>query len=145
MNEQPNVFCSCALGNITDFFTNLDYVAFVEGGTTIPYPNMEPWENISAADLAWQNAQPNINNWSGFIAEVINNGLGPQDEVELIIRASTPQGYFLNVNDIDSTLSLSYLGTDAWDPVEEDLIADHQGVRNIGNDNSSKVFNQMPG
>ena len=40
MEEEPNVFCSCALGNITNVFTYLEYVAFVETGTTNPYPNI---------------------------------------------------------------------------------------------------------
>ena len=140
MTEQPNVFCSCALGGYTDFFTHLEYVAFVEAGTTIPYQNMDPWENTASADDAWDNSQPIPGNWSGFIAEVINNGLAPQDDVELIIRASTPPGFFVSVGDLDSTLVLSYLGTDAWDPINEELFEAHQGVRNLGINNSSSVF-----
>ena len=140
MEEEPNVFCSCALGGYTDFFTHLEYVAFVQTGTTTPYPNMEPWTNTVPADDAWNAAASGFGDWGGFIAEVINSGLGPDDDVELIIRASTPPGYFVEVSDMDTTLVLSYLGTDAWDPVAEDLFADHQGVRNIGNDNSSITY-----
>ncbi len=143
MEEEPNVFCSCALGGYTDFFTHLEYVAFVATGTTTPYPNMEPWTNSTQADDAWDTAASGYGDWSGFIAEVINSGLGPDDDVELIIRASIPPGYFVTVNDMDTTLVLSYLGTDAWDPVEEDLFADHQGVRNIGSDNSSITYEEV--
>lgn len=141
MTEAPNVFCSCSLASFSDFFTNIEYVAFVETGTTTPYPNMEPWENTSDADAAWNNSYPNsYGNWTGFIAEVINNGLGPSDDVELIIRASTPPGYFVSVSQIDSTLAFSYLGTDAWSPVDLALLGDHTGIRNLGSDNSSYVL-----
>jgi len=142
MEEDPNVFCTCALSSYTDFFTNLEYVAFVETGTMTPYENMEPWTNTPAVDAAWQDGFSNYGNWSGFIAEVINNGLGPNDDVELVIRASTPPGYFVNVTEIDSIVGLSYLGTDAWDPVAEELFADHTGLRLLGSDNSSYTMTE---
>lgn len=143
MEEEPNVFCSCALSSYTDFFTHLEYVAFVETGTTTPYPNMEPWTNTTQADAAWEATAPGSGDWSGFIAEVINSGLGPDDDVELIIRASIPPGYFVEVSDIDTMLVLSQLGTDAWDPVTEDLFADHQGIRNLKYDNSSLTYEEV--
>lgn len=143
MTEQPNVFCSCALSDFTGFFTYLEYVAFVESGTNTTFPNMAPWENTGAADAAWNNAQPAIGNWQGFIAEVINGGLAPTDDVELIIRASTPPGLYVSVTELDSTLQFAYLGTDAWNPIDQNLFADHQGLRNLGSDNSSLVFNEV--
>ncbi|MEM9820098.1 MAG: T9SS type A sorting domain-containing protein [Bacteroidota bacterium] len=143
MTEQPNVYCSCALTSFDEFFTHLEYVAFVLTGTNTVYPNMAPWENTTAADAAWEDAQPFLGDWNGFIAQVINGGLAPSDDVELVIRASTPPGLYVNVVELDSTLSLSYLGTDAWDPVNESLFADHQGLRNLGFDISSKTYNQV--
>jgi len=143
MEEAPNVICSCALGSYSDFYTNLEYVAFVHTGTNTPYPNFDLWESPNAADDAWSNSQPSFSGWDGYISTVINDGLGPEDDVELVIRASVPAGYFVLVSEIDSTLALSYLGTDAWDPVTQDLMADHQGVRNLYFDASSVELNEV--
>lgn len=144
MSEEPNTFCSCALSSFSDFFTHLEYVAFVDSGTNIVYQNMAAWNNTTEADNAWDAAQAGFGAWTGFIGEVINGGLAPEDNVELIIRASTPPGFFVDVVELDSSLSFSYLGTDAWDPGEQILIGAHPGVRNIGLDNSSKVFEEKP-
>ena len=143
MTEAPNRFCSCALGSFSEFFTYLEYVAFVNTGTNTPYPNMAPWENTQAVDDAWNNALPSYGDWTGFIGDVINGGLAPQDDVELIIRASTPPGLYVSVSELDSMLSFSYLGTDAWNPDEEDLFADHQGIRNLRSDISSIEYNEV--
>ncbi len=143
MEEEPNVFCSCALANYTGFWSHLEYVAFVYTGTNTPYPNMPVWESTEPVDAAWEGAYPSLGEWEGFISEVINDGLTPDDDVELVIRASTPPGYFVEVSGLDTLLLQSNLGTDAWDVVAGELVDDHQGVRNIGTDNSSKVFNEV--
>jgi len=143
MTEQPNVYCSCALGSYDEFFTHLEYVAFVLSGTNTVYPNMEPWQNTAAANTAWNNAQPNFGEWNGFIAQVINGGLGPMDDVELVIRAATPPGYFFDVAGIDSTLSRSNLGTDAWNPTTQELLEDNQGVRDLKYGNTINAYNQV--
>jgi len=139
--ETPNTFCSCALGSYTDFYSNLKYVAFMKDGTDELYPNFTPWTNESEVDNAWNISQPNNGDWAGYIAEVINNGLTINESVELVIRASLPPGTLVAVSELDSILSISWLGTDEWDDSNNTLSEDHQGVRNLRNDNSSFEIN----
>lgn len=144
MTEQPNTFCSCALSGVDEVFTNPTYIAFVYEGTNDPYPSFEVWENTQGADDAWNNEFPNFFGWSGYIAEVINSGLSTDDKVDMVIRASTPPGYFAIVEEMDSAMAELTLGTDMWLPDEQTMAFDHTGMRNLRFDNSSFEMNLVP-
>lgn len=141
--EQPNVFCSCALASYDGVFTNPNYIAFVLAGTNTPYGNFDEWGNTSEADDAWSTEYPGYPDWTGYIAEVINAGLSTDDEVELVIRASTPPGTYAVQSDLDSSMFLTTLGTDMWLPDEMTMAFDHTGIRNLRNDVSSFTMNEM--
>ena len=140
--ENPNVFCSCAISSWSSMFTNLDYVAFVMAGTNVPYANFQAWSSNSAASTSWDNDQPGFGGWEGFVAEVINGGLTDGTDVEMIIRASLPPGYTFSV--LDSSVTVSSVGTDKWDNTTQTLYAAHQKVRNLSSDASSYVLNSKP-
>jgi hypothetical protein len=142
--ETPNTFCSCALSSWYDAFTNPTYIAFVYKGTNNPYPNFAAWDNTSGADNAWNTEFPNYPNWSGYISAVVNQGLSTNDEVEMVIRASTPPGTFAIVEHLDSAMASITLGTDMWLPDEQTMAFDHPGIRNIKYDNSSFLYFVKP-
>lgn len=127
--ENPNTFCTCALSSYSDVFTDLQYVAFVLPGTNTPYPNFAPWDANSAASDSWDNVTTNYPDWSAFVGEVINNGLTLNEDVELVIRAKLPPGYTLTI--LDSTFASTYLGTDKWDDVNQIVVDEHMGLRNL--------------
>ncbi len=137
MTEAPNVFCSCALQHPDDIYTNMEYVAFVYTGTNDIY--MNTWENLPTADDAWETAIGSPN-WAAYVTEVINSGLSTNDDVELVIRATIPVGYVVNVTELDTVLvAQTNLGTDAWDTENETLLLDHTGLHDLGN-NSGETF-----
>ena len=121
----PNHFCSCAINNYTDMFSNILYVAFVDSGTSNPVPGFEPYEANVNATTAWENVWP-TGDWNAFVSEVNVNGLTPGNPVELVIRAQLPPGY--TFDSIDSTLTYTYLGTDEWSNTNQDLADSHQNL-----------------
>lgn len=143
--ETPNIFCSCALSAYDEAFTQPNYIAFVYAGTNNPYPNFDVWENTVEADDAWDEEFPAYPDWSGYISEVIGTGLSVDDEVEMVIRVSTPPGTYASSSDLDSTFSLMTLGTDMWLPDEGMMAFDHPGIRNIRHDVSSFTMNEVDG
>ncbi len=135
--EAPNIFCACGLASETEVFTYVTYIAVVYAGTNDVYPNFVPFSQSGPADDAWDESQPTIPNWNGYIAEVINDGLAADEAVEMIIRAEAPAGVLVELSDNpqDSSSALyttTYLGTDMWDPVDESIAEDHQAVRTFG-------------
>ncbi|MCF8246979.1 MAG: T9SS type A sorting domain-containing protein [Saprospiraceae bacterium] len=142
--ETPNTFCSCALSSWYGAFTSPTYIAFVYEGTNTSYPNFNAWDNTVGADNAWNTEFPNYPNWSGYISEVINSGLNIDDNVEMVIRASTPPGTFAIVEELDSAMASITLGTDMWLPGEQTMAFDHPGIRNIRYDNNGFVYAVKP-
>ena len=138
MNESPNKICACAISSLADLFSNLNYVAFVDSGTNNPYPGFAEFVSGAEYDNAWDASQPGFGGWSGFIADVINEGLQADDPLEMIIRATAPAGTVISIDSgctnsgvLAGKLDDSSLGTDAWDPVGRGggLDESHQGVR----------------
>jgi len=137
MNEAPNTICSCALTYYNDFFTDIQYIAFVDSGTNTPYEGFAGFNNSLNVDQAW-NTSPG-GTWAGYIADVINSGLQANDPVELIIRVSAPAGvqYTVYGDSIQGYESLyddvvnNSLGTDAWDPIAQELVNDHLSVKSF--------------
>lgn len=121
----PNDFCSCAITNYTDLFTNLQYVAFVDSGTTNPVPGFASWSSSSNASNAWESVLA-TGDWSGFVSGVNGNGLTATNPVELIIRASLPPGYTYTV--LDSNIYATQLGTDEWSDTNQNLTGSHQSI-----------------
>jgi len=141
--EQPNIFCSCALSGFDEYFVNPNYIAFVYAGTNNVYPNFDVWDNTAATDASWHDEYPSYPNWSGYISEVLNDGLSVDDEVEMVIRVSTPMGTYFSLNEVDSSMSLLTLGTDMWLPDEGTMAFDHPGIRNLLYDASSYTTNEV--
>ncbi len=124
--SSPNHFCSCGVNNYTNLFTDITYVAFVDSGTTDPVVGFEPWTPSSPAVSAWNTALQG--NWSGFVAEVGASGLPNADPVELIVKASLPPGYYFSL--LDSQLTVTQIGSDEWDPVNQTLSQGHMHITN---------------
>lgn len=121
----PNDFCSCAITNYTDIFTNVNYVAFVDSGTTNPVPGFASWTGSTSASNAWESVLA-TGDWSGYVSGVNSNGLTAANPVELIIRASLPPGYSFSI--LDSNLTVSQLGTDEWSDTNQNLTGSHQSI-----------------
>lgn len=121
----PNDFCSCGITNYTDIFTNIDYVAFVDSGTTNPVIGFDPYVASANSTSAWESVLA-TGDWNGFVSGVNGNGLTPNAPVELIIRASLPAGYTYYV--LDSNIYATQFGTDEWDNTNQTLANSHQSV-----------------
>ena len=140
MNEAPNKVCNCALTGISNVFTNLQYIAFVDSGTNNPYQGFQAWNDNAMASTAWNNAHSNPNGWSGYVANVTNSGLSANDPVEMIIRATAPPNVTLYADSscttdaLDNMIRTAQLGTDEWDPINNELKASHQGIRTLNGD-----------
>lgn len=128
----PNIgtFCTCALSTFSDVFSELQYVAFVDSGTTDVYLGFSAWTPEAAASGSWNDSFPMPGApWQGFIAEVLYAGLEPTSPVELLIRAGVPPGY--TVTTFDSVLTLTTLGTDEWDEVDLTVANHHVNLVNF--------------
>lgn len=124
----PGAFCTCAISAYTNLFSAIYYVAFVDSGTTNPINGFAVWNANANATTEWSGVMPGTE-WSGFVASVINT-MTPGLPVELIIRANLPPGYTLT--DIDSTLTVSSLGTDQWDNTLNVLAYTHNSISGFG-------------
>jgi Secretion system C-terminal sorting domain len=124
----PNEFCSCGITNVTSIFTNILYVAFVDSGTTNPYPGFDVWDASAPAANAW-NTVLTTNDWSAFVSHVNTSGLTINTPVELIIRARLAPGYTYSI--LDSALYISQLGTDAYDNNLQVLGNMHQDISGL--------------
>ena len=120
-----NDFCSCGITNYTNIFTNIQYVAFVDSGTTNPVAGFDVWNANANASNAWESVLA-TGDWQGFVTGVNGNGLTPTAPVELIIRASLPLGYTFSI--LDSNLTVSQIGTDEWSDTQQNLTASHQSI-----------------
>jgi Secretion system C-terminal sorting domain len=121
----PNEFCSCGITNMTSIFTTILYVAFVDSGTTNPYPGFDVWDPSVPASNAW-NTVLATNDWSAFVSHVNAGGLTFNHPVELIIRAASAPG--ITYQQVDSALYVSQLGTDAYDNTNQVLGNMHQDI-----------------
>jgi hypothetical protein len=121
----PNEFCSCGITNVTNVFSTILYVAFVDSGTTNPYQGFDVWDASAPAANAW-NTVLATNDWSAFVSEVNSNGLTFNHPVDLIIRARLAPGYTYSF--LDSALYVSQLGTDAYDNTNQVLGNMHQDI-----------------
>lgn len=121
----PNQFCSCAINGVTSIWSDIQYVAFVDSGTTNPVAGFDVWTPDANASNAWSNVVQ-FGTWDGFVANVNQNGLLNGVPVELIIRAKLPMGFTFSV--LDSSLSSSQVGTDEWDANGDSLANSHQQV-----------------
>ncbi len=125
----PNgAFCSCAITTVTDDFSDLQYIAFVDSGTYEPVAGFAPWDASVSAGSAWSTIQSG--DWNGFIAEVVGPGISTGTPVELLIRAALPPG--ASFSSLDSTITYSALGTDEWSPTDEELTFSHNSLGNLG-------------
>ena len=136
MNENPNQICACALASFSDIFTNLQYIAFVDSGTNMPYQGFAKVNALLASSTAWDTAQPGYGGWDGYVISVINSGLSSSDPVEMVIRLTAPAGNSITfdtlcTNVMLSKLAQSSLGTDAWNDTTMALRATHQSVRSL--------------
>ncbi|MEM7037928.1 MAG: T9SS type A sorting domain-containing protein [Bacteroidota bacterium] len=120
----PNEFCSCGITGYTSMWSNIQYVAFVDSGTTNTIPGFDVWTPDANANNAWDNVL-STGNWNAFVQDV-NTTLAPGTPVELIIRASLPPGYTFSV--IDSSISNTAVGTDEWDNTNQTLANSHQSI-----------------
>ena len=121
----PNDFCSCGITNYTNMFSQIQYVAFVDSGTTNPLAGFDVWTPNSNASNAWESVLA-TGNWNGFVSGVNQNGLVVNAPVELIIRASLPPGYTYSV--LDSNITVTQLGTDEWSNTNQNLVNSHQSI-----------------
>lgn len=121
----PNDFCSCGITNYTDVFSNIQYVAFVDSGTTNPVAGFDVFNADANSSSAWESVLA-TGDWSGFVSSVNGNGLTGSAPVELIIRASLPMGYTFTL--LDSNLQVTQLGTDEWDNANQTLANSHQSI-----------------
>lgn len=145
MSEAPNKVCACAFASISDLFTDIQYIAFVDSGTNTPYQGFAAFDANAKSSAAWQGKHNSSGSWKGFVAKVVNSGLKVNDPVELIVRAKTPSNTPVVFNDtlctgdLEEKIQQSVLGTDEWDPVNEDLKDAHQIVRSM---NKSIAFTE---
>lgn len=124
----PNQFCSCGVNSITNIFSDILYVAFVDSGTTNPVAGFDVWDASANASNAWAGVVAS-GNWSGFVAQVNGNGLTPGGKVELLIRARLPVGYTFAF--MDTTLTVMKMGTDEWFDSQQTLGNTHQSVSGV--------------
>jgi Secretion system C-terminal sorting domain len=117
-------FCTCGITSLTNVFSNILYVSFVDDQTFTPIAGFVPWTASTAAATEWDGVQSG--NWDGFLAQTIGSGLNTGDPVDLIIRATLPAGYTFTF--LDSNLVISYLGTDEWDNSGSQLAFSHNNV-----------------
>lgn len=129
----PNEFCSCGITHFTNIFSQILYVAFVDSGTTNPYPGFDVWDPSANASNAW-NGVVSTGSWNAFVSHVNTAGLAFNHPVELIIRARLQPGYTYTY--VDSTLYISNLGTDAWDNSNQILGNMHQDVSGFQNNHT---------
>lgn len=134
----PNEWCSCAITNYTNVFSNITYVAFVDSGTTVPVAGFLPWNGNAAAGVAWNSVL--AGNWNGFVAEVAASGLLAGTPIELIVRASLPLGYTYIV--LDSSIALSSIGTDQWIDTGDSLGNMHQSIVSVTSGGTITFDNQ---
>ncbi|MEM9024619.1 MAG: T9SS type A sorting domain-containing protein, partial [Bacteroidota bacterium] len=152
MNESPNKVCACALSSFSAIFDDLIYIAFVDSSTNNPYEGFAEFNEELASSLAWEAVDATTGGWEGFVANVLNSGLSASDPVELVIRATAPPGTGIPIdslcsaNDIANMLTQSTLGTDEWDPVNQDLVGSHNSVRSLNPflPGNSATFNAQP-
>ncbi|GAB5539982.1 MAG: hypothetical protein Salg2KO_20850 [Salibacteraceae bacterium] len=137
MNESPNKICACGFKNLDSTFSNINFLAFVDSGTNNPYNGIALFDSKLQASTAWDNSAGN-GSWGGFIADVINGGLSATSPVEFIIRAKAAEGLvFIDSNctgsaTLEEQVNGLDFGTDAWDPILEDLDQSHQSIRELG-------------
>ncbi|MEM0998487.1 MAG: T9SS type A sorting domain-containing protein [Bacteroidota bacterium] len=121
----PNDFCSCGITNYTNLFNQIQYIAFVDSGTTNPLAGFDVWTPDANSTNAWESVLA-TGDWNGFVSSVNGNGLPANTKVELIIRASLPPGYTYSI--LDSNVVATQLGTDEWDNTNQNLANTHQSV-----------------
>lgn len=149
MTEAPNKVCACAFASLSDLFSDLQYIAFVDSGTNNPYQGFATFSANAKSSAAWQDRYGSAGSWKGFVAKVVNAGLKVDDPVELIVRAKAPNNTPVVFNDslcgpnLEDKLLQSVLGTDEWDASREDLKDAHQMVRGLGKDVSLKEMNKQ--
>lgn len=137
MTEAPNKVCACAFASISDLFTDLQYIAFVDSGTNNPYQGFAAFDANAKSTAAWQGKYNSSGSWKGFVAKVVNSGLRVNDPVELLVRAKAPANTAIVFNDslcrdiLEDKIAQSVLGTDEWDASAEELKDAHQRVRGL--------------
>ena len=124
----PNEFCSCGINGVTQAFSQILYVAFVDSGTTNPYPGFDVWDPSANAANAW-NGVVASGSWNAFVSHVNVGGLLFNHPVELIVRARLQPGYYYT--NVDSMLYISQLASDAWDNTNQVLGNMHQDVSGL--------------
>lgn len=132
------VFCTCGISNHTNVFSDIQYVSFVESGTTTPVSGFVPWTGSTAAASSWNTVQSG--NWDAFLAETTAVGLTTGDPVDLIIRASLPAGYSFTF--LDSSLVVTALGTDEYSTTTNSVTMGHNSISNFPN--GGITYNQQP-
>lgn len=123
------VFCTCGISNYTDVFSNIQYVSFVDSGTTNPVTGFVPWSGNTTAASSWNTVQSG--NWDAFLAETTASGLATGDPVDLIIRATLPVGYTFTY--LDSNLVVTAIGTDEYSTATNSVTMGHNSISNFPN------------
>jgi hypothetical protein len=121
------VFCSCGISNYTDVFSDIQYVSFVDSGTTNPVSGFVPWSGSTTAASSWNTVQSG--NWDAFLAETTASGLATGDPVDLIIRASLPAGYTFTY--LDTNLVVTAIGTDEYSTATGSVTMGHNSISNF--------------
>lgn len=133
-------FCTCGISKFTDIFNDILYISFIDDLTGLPLSGFEEWTPNSSTSSAW--VQAASGNWDGFLAETIGAGLQTGQNVSLIIRATIPFGFYLSINNLDSSLSLERIGTDEYNINANNLAFSH--TNNVGlADNPSSSINYI--
>lgn len=130
---QPNQFCSCGLnGPYTggNSFGTIQYVAFVDSGTTNPVQGFDTWSADAMATSAWDNVLQN-GQWNGFLADVNQSGLIAGQPVEIYIKVQLQLPFWFGGSLLDSVANATSLGTDEWSASGDSLVASHQSVSGI--------------
>lgn len=121
-----NAFCTCALSNYTNLFSNVYYVDFVTSGDEMSLAAFDPWVASNDADTAWSNVMPG-NTWDSFVAQMIDSAINVGDTINLVVRATMPPG--LDSAQVAAALDSLYFGTDEWDPTRVgDLAFTHNSI-----------------
>lgn len=148
MNEMPNKICACGLENLAVNYSQINYLAFVDSGTNNPYNGIVNFDATTASSNAWNSATGG-SDWSGFVADVVNNGLDVNSPVEFVIRAEALPGTVIEIDTsctagsnggtttLSDVIENTSFGTDAWDPILEDLDQSHQGIRDFGSSSAT--------
>ena len=121
------VFCTCAISNHTDVFSNINYVAFVDLESINPINGFVPWDASSPAADSWDDLE--AGDWDAFLAETTAAGLVSEVPIDLLIRATLPPGYTATL--LDSNLVVSELGTDEFDNTADELALSHNSISNF--------------